>query len=136
MAQELHLPKMLTEQIEYGALLHDLGKLGLSEQILCKKSALTDEEYATVKKHPEIGYQILQAVDFLKGAAPIVLYHHEWVNGQGYPEGLAGEEIPLGARMVSIVDAWDTMTSDQPYRPAMSKSNAVAELTPAGRNPI
>ncbi len=128
MAREMNLPKMLTEQIEFGALLHDIGKLGISEALLSKTSALTDEEYAAVKKHPEIGYRILRDVDFLKGVASIVLYHHEWVNGQGYPEGLAGEEIPLGARMVAIADAWDAMVTDQTYHKAISKNNAVAEL--------
>ncbi len=128
MARELHLPQMVTEQIEFGAMLHDVGKLGISEHILSKPGPLSDEEYAVIKKHPIIGAQILQDVDFLRAVAPIVHYHHEWVNGQGYPEGLAGEEIPLGARMVSIVDAWDAMTTEQPYRPAMSSSNAVAEL--------
>ena len=128
MAKEMHLPRMLAEQIEYGAVLHDIGKLALPDAILNKAGELSAEEYAAVKTHPEVGYHILQGVDFLKGIAPIVLYHHEWVNGQGYPEGLAGEEIPLGARMVAIVDAWDAMTTDQPYRSAMSKSSAVAEL--------
>jgi HD-GYP domain-containing protein (c-di-GMP phosphodiesterase class II) len=128
MARELKLPHLLSEQIEYGALLHDLGRMGVSQTLLKKTTDLTDAEFAEVKKHPLIGYQILRGVDFLSGVASIVLYHHEWVNGQGYPEGLAGEEIPLGARMVSIADAWDCMTTDQSYRKALSKNNAIAEL--------
>jgi hypothetical protein len=128
MSQEMHLPELLAEQIEFGAMLHDVGKIGVNEALLLKTGPLTAEEYAAVKKHPEIGYHILRGVSFFKGIAPIVLYHHEWVNGQGYPEGLAGEEIPLGARMVGIVDAWDAMTTDQSYQKALSKNNAVAEL--------
>jgi HD-GYP domain-containing protein (c-di-GMP phosphodiesterase class II) len=128
MAQEMHLPGSLAEQIEFGAMLHDIGKLGIPESILSKSDALSVEEYAIVKRHPAIGYQMLRHVDFLRAVAPIVLYHHEWVNGDGYPEGLAGEEIPLGARMVAIVDAWDAMTTPQPYRKALSRSAAIAEL--------
>jgi HD-GYP domain-containing protein (c-di-GMP phosphodiesterase class II) len=128
MARDMHLPAMLTEQIEFGAILHDLGKLGISDTILNKTTDLTDAEYAEVKKHPQIGYEILHGVESMRGIAAMVLYHHEWINGQGYPEGLAGEEIPLGARMIGIVDAWDAMTTDQTYRKALSKSNAVGEL--------
>jgi HD-GYP domain-containing protein (c-di-GMP phosphodiesterase class II) len=128
LAQAMRLPDLLVRQIEYGALLHDLGKLGIDQALLSKSGPLTDAEYALVKKHPALGYQLLQDIEMFEGIAPIVLYHHEWVNGQGYPEGLAGEEIPLGARMVSIVDAWQTMLSDQPYRKALPRTNAIAEL--------
>jgi response regulator RpfG family c-di-GMP phosphodiesterase len=128
MAREMKLPRMLSEQIEYAALLHDIGKVGVPDAILRKTGPLTGDEYAAVKRHPQIGHDILNHLDFFKGIAPIILYHHEWVNGQGYPEGLAGEEIPLGARMVAIVDAWDSMITEQPYRPALSKNAAIAEL--------
>jgi response regulator RpfG family c-di-GMP phosphodiesterase len=128
MAQGMHLPAILTEQIEFGALLHDVGKLGIDEALLIKPAPFTDAEYAIVKQHPKIGYDLLRRIGFFSGIAPIVLYHHEWVNGQGYPEGLAGEEIPLGARMVAVADAWDRMVVDQPFRKAMSKNNAIAEL--------
>jgi hypothetical protein len=128
MARDMHLPAVLTEQIEFGAMLHDVGKLGVAQTILSKPDTLTDTEYAAVKKHPEIGYELLRGIDFLKAVAPMVLYHHEWVNGQGYPEGLAGEEIPLGARMIGIAHAWDTMITDQPYRKALPANAAVAEL--------
>lgn len=128
MARAMQLPPAVAEQIEYAALLHDIGKLAVSETLLSKPGALTPEEYAVVKNHPVIGHQMLKSIDFLKAVAPIVLYHHEWVNGDGYPEGLVGEEIPLGARMVAIIDAWDAMTSDQPYRKAMARNTAIAEL--------
>jgi hypothetical protein len=128
MAEEMHLPEVLKEQLRFGAILHDVGKIAIDKSILLKAGPLTAEEYAQVKTHPEVGYHLLLPVSFLKGVVPIVLYHQEWYNGQGYPEGLAGEEIPLGARMVQIVDAWDAMTHDQPYRKAMARNNAIAEL--------
>jgi hypothetical protein len=128
MGQEIHLPKQLIHQIEQGAFLHDLGKIGIEDAILKKTGKLTAEEYAIIKTHPAIGHQILSSIDFLMPVASIVLYHQEWFNGQGYPEGLAGEEIPLGARVVAIIDAWDAMTSDRTYRKAMAKSAAIAEL--------
>ena len=128
MAQEMRLPELLAEQMEFGAMLHDIGKLGISEVLLSRPGPLTPEEYADVKKHPGIGYRLVRDIDFLKAVAPIVLYHHEWFNGQGYPEGLAGEEIPLGARMVALANAWDAMTTDQPYRKALPKNMAIAEL--------
>jgi HD-GYP domain-containing protein (c-di-GMP phosphodiesterase class II) len=128
MASQMKLPASLIEQFEFGALLHDLGKLGIEEAILAKPGPLTEDEQKVVRKHPEIGFHLLRGIGFLKAVAPIVLYHHEWVNGQGYPEGLAGEEIPLGARMLAIADAWQTMVNDQPYRKALQKNAAVAEL--------
>jgi HD-GYP domain-containing protein (c-di-GMP phosphodiesterase class II) len=127
-AQELALPDMLIQEIEYGAFLHDIGKIGISDAILKKTSKLTVDEYDEMKHHPTIGYKILQPLPFLRGVGSIVIYHQEWFNGTGYPEGLAGEEIPLGARIVQIIDAWDAMTSDRPYRKAMPKTAAVAEL--------
>jgi HD-GYP domain-containing protein (c-di-GMP phosphodiesterase class II) len=126
--QELTLPDFLIQEIEYGAFLHDVGKVGIPEGILKKPDKLTVEEYAVMKRHPAIGHRILQPIAALRQVAAIVLYHQEWYNGAGYPEGLAGEEIPLGARIVQIIDAWDAMTSDRPYRQAMTKSAAIAEL--------
>jgi HD-GYP domain-containing protein (c-di-GMP phosphodiesterase class II) len=128
LGDEFRLPSQMIAHIEQGALLHDLGKVGIDDAILRKPGKLTTEEYAFMKKHPGIGYRILQPISHLQAAAAIVLYHQEWFNGQGYPEGLAGEEIPLGARLVSVIDAWDAMTSNRPYRNAMPKSAAIAEL--------
>jgi HD-GYP domain-containing protein (c-di-GMP phosphodiesterase class II) len=126
--REMALPEFLTREIESGAVLHDLGKVGIEEVILRKEGPLTPAEYAIMKSHPAIGHRILQPIPFLSHVAAIVLYHQEWYNGAGYPEGLAGEEIPLGARIVQILDAWDAMTSDRPYRKAMPRAAAIAEL--------
>lgn len=128
MTDAMPLPELLVRQIEYGAYLHDVGKIGIDEALLRKPEALTPAEYEVVKRHSEIGDAILKGVPFLEWVSPMVLYHQEWFNGQGYPEGLAGEEIPLGARIVSIIDAWDAMTSDRAYRKAMPTSVAVSEL--------
>jgi HD-GYP domain-containing protein (c-di-GMP phosphodiesterase class II) len=127
-ASELSLPEALIREIEAGAVLHDVGKIGIEDAILGKPDKLTADEYNVMKKHPAIGHRILQSVSFLKPVAAIALYHQEWYNGAGYPEGLAGEEIPLGARIVQILDAWDAMTSDRPYRKAMPRAAAIAEL--------
>lgn len=127
-AIELKLPDQMARYVEYAALLHDIGKIGVDEAILLKPGKLTPEEYEVMKKHPAIGYKILAPVKFLGPVAQMVLYHQEWYNGQGYPEALKGEEIPLGARIVAVIDAWDAMTSDRPYRKALGKEIATAEL--------
>lgn len=127
-AEELNLPSQMVRYIEYAALMHDVGKIGIDDSILLKPGKLTPEEYEVMKKHPAIGHQILAPVKFLGPVAQMVLYHQEWYNGKGYPEGLAGEEIPLGARVVAIIDAWDAMTSDRPYRKALTKEKAIDEL--------
>ncbi|HVC08541.1 MAG TPA: HD domain-containing phosphohydrolase [Elusimicrobiota bacterium] len=128
LAQELGLPTPMVRYVEYAALLHDIGKIGIDEAILLKPGKLTAEEYEIMKKHPMIGHQILSPVKFLGPVAQMVLHHQEWYNGQGYPEGLKGEDIPLGARIVAIIDAWDAMTSDRPYRKALPREVAVGEL--------
>jgi HD-GYP domain-containing protein (c-di-GMP phosphodiesterase class II) len=128
MARELHLPEFWIQQIEHGALLHDVGKIGIPDAILKKPGKLTPEEYDIMKHHSSIGYRILAPIPFLRPAASIVRHHQEWHNGKGYPDGLAGEEIPLGARMVSILDAWDAMTSDRVPRKALIKTSAITEL--------
>lgn len=109
-------------------LLHDIGKIAIDEQILNKPNRLTDEEYESIKKHPEIGYRILSAVNELSEVAEYVLAHHEHWNGMGYPRGLKGEEIPYLSRIIGIVDAYDAMTSDRTYRKAMSTEDALEEL--------
>ncbi len=114
--------------IYWGGLLHDIGKIGIPDKILLKPGKLNEEEWQVMKKHVIIGYQILKGINFLKPALPLVLHHHEWWNGKGYPMGLKGEEIPLEARIFSVVDAFDAMTSDRPYRKAMSYKKAVDEL--------
>jgi hypothetical protein len=127
-ASEMGLPDQMTRYIEYAALLHDIGKIGIDEAILLKPGKLTPEEYEQMKKHPIIGHQILAPVKYLGPVAQMVLYHQEWFDGRGYPEGLKGEEIPLGARIVAVLDAWDAMTSDRPYRKALGRDIAIGEL--------
>ncbi len=102
--------------IERGALLHDLGKVGIPEDILQKKGPLSDEEMEIIKYHPLIGFAMIEEFSFLQGAAEIVLFHHERFDGTGYPFGLQGEEIPLSARLFSLADTIDAITSDRPYR--------------------
>ena len=128
LAAEFKLPDQMTRHIEYAALLHDIGKVGIDQSILLKPGKLTPEEYEVMKRHPIIGHQILAPVKYLGPVAHMVLYHHEWYNGRGYPEGLKGEEIPVGARMVAVIDAWDAMRSDRPYRKALTRDAAVTEL--------
>lgn len=128
MATELDLPNEFIYYLEFAALMHDIGKIAIDEQLLKKPGKLTPQEFETIKKHPELGYKILSPVTMLAPVAPMVLYHQEWFNGKGYPEGLHGEEIPLGARIVAIIDAWGAMTSHRPWRPALSKDEAVKEI--------
>ena len=127
-AEKMHLPQAIVRHVEYAALMHDIGKIGIEEHILRKPGRLTSEEVDIIKKHPIIGNKIISPVTFLAPVAPMVLYHQEWYDGNGYPEGLAGEEIPLGSRIVAVIDAYDAMTSNRPYRKALSKDFAVAEL--------
>ncbi|MDI6757690.1 MAG: HD domain-containing phosphohydrolase [Endomicrobiia bacterium] len=127
-ARKLNLPKEMVRHIEYAALMHDIGKIGITENILRKPGKLTSEEMDIIRKHPAIGNKIISPVTFLNPVAPIILYHQEWYNGKGYPEGLKEEEIPLGARIVAVIDAYDAMCSDRPYRKAMTKEYAVNEL--------
>ena len=116
------------ERIYMAGLLHDVGKIGVPDSILAKPGALTEEEYAIVKKHPEIGYAILKHLNQLDYVLPGVLHHHEAVDGSGYPSGLAGESIPLHGRILAVADAYDAMTSDRPYRPGMPSETAESIL--------
>jgi putative nucleotidyltransferase with HDIG domain len=101
--------------LEHGALLHDIGKLGIPDTILLKPGPLTKGEWATMRKHPEIGADIVGHIDFLQGALPIIRHHHERYDGKGYPGRLKGSEIPLLARIFAVVDAFDAMTHQRPY---------------------
>jgi putative nucleotidyltransferase with HDIG domain len=114
--------------MEAGALLHDIGKLAVPDYVLNKPSALTRSEFETMKKHASMGARILTAVDFPYPIVPIVRHHHEQWNGGGYPDGLVGAEIPLGARILAVVDCFDALTSDRPYRPRLTDEQAVAIL--------
>jgi putative two-component system response regulator len=113
-------------------MLHDIGKIGVSEAILRKIEPLSDEEFAEVQRHPIIGTQVLQSMRFADLVSPIVRGHHERWEGKGYPDGLAGETIPLGARIVSLIDAYDAMTSDRSYRRALTLEDALTELVTRG----
>lgn len=128
LSQGLKLNAREIQTIEYGALLHDIGKIGIPETILNKNGKLEHDEYERIKNHPVIGVKILQPVDFLQSIHAIVHYHHERIDGQGYPNGLKGEGIPFEARIVSIADAWDAMTSDRSYRKGISTEQAIGEL--------
>jgi len=116
------------DQIGRGALLHDIGKIGVPDSILLKAGPLTPSEWIEMRKHPEVGHQILQGIGFLARAAEIVLAHQERWDGGGYPRGLKGTQIPLGARIFAIADTLDAMTSDRPYRRGVSYDEARAEI--------
>lgn len=127
-AGELGLPDQMIRYVEYATMLHGIGKIGVDQAILSKPGKLTPEEFEQVKKHTSIGHRILARVKFLGPVSKMVLYHQEWFNGKGYPEGLKGEEIPLGSRIVAIVNAWEAMNSDRPYRKALGREKASEEL--------
>jgi len=128
LAEELGLSGEALLTVERGALLHDVGKIGVSDTILLKPGRLTPEEWEEMKKHSEYGYNILKSIKFLGEARTLVLEHHERFDGTGYPKGIAGEEIVIGARIFAIIDTYDAMTSDRPYRKALTHDIAFAEI--------
>ncbi|HMO58018.1 MAG TPA: HD domain-containing phosphohydrolase, partial [Roseiflexaceae bacterium] len=117
--------------VRYGGILHDIGKIGVRDTILLKPGKLTPEEMAEMQRHPEIGAQIISQMRFARRIMPIILGHHERWDGNGYPQKLAGEEIPIGARIIAVVDAYDAMTTNRPYRAAMSREAAFDQLRQA-----
>ena len=127
-AERLGMDGRLREQLVVGSLLHDVGKIGISERILHKPARLTQEEFAVIQLHPRIGYRLIEQVPSLRPVAAAVLHHHERFDGGGYPTGLVGEQIPLEARIVCVADAFSAMTADRPYRARMPLSDACAEL--------
>jgi diguanylate cyclase (GGDEF)-like protein len=128
LARAIDLPAGELERIRTASLLHDLGKLAIPDEILSKPSDLEASEWRVVAEHPKIGQVVLEQAGALRDAATIVLHHHEWYDGRGYPHGLAGAEIPIGARIVSIVDAYEAMIAGRPYRDAISHEDAIREL--------
>ncbi len=119
---------IMINKLEQAALIHDIGKIGVDEQILRKEGSLTDEEFNEIKKHPEIGAKIVDSVPFIEETAQVILYHHERYDGMGYPEGLKGENIPLPVRIVSVADAIDAMLRSRPYRDSLPNELIIKEL--------
>ena len=114
--------------VRFAGILHDIGKIGVPEEIVTKPGALTEQEHAVLQKHPDYGAEIIAPMRFAAKVAPLVRAHHERWDGRGYPHRLCGEEIPLGARIISVVDAWDAMVTDRPYRRALGEAEATRRL--------
>jgi diguanylate cyclase (GGDEF)-like protein len=127
-AERVGIDRKRREALLFGSLLHDLGKIGISERILLKPAALTPEERGVIELHPRIGHRLVERVEALQPIADSVLHHHERWDGAGYPDGLAGEDIPLEARIICVADSFSAMTADRPYRRRMSLDDACAEL--------
>jgi len=124
-ARKLDLPLQDIENIREAAVLHDLGKVGISDEILHKKTRLSKKEFEEIKKHPQIAADIIRPIQFMHDIVPLVLYHHERWDGKGYPSGLKKDEIPIGARIIAVADVYEALTSNRPYRKAYSKKNAI-----------
>lgn len=130
--QAIGLPKMRLRSLTQGAMLHDIGKLYISAAVLRKPDKLTPEEFEHVKQHPALGYQLLARLRGSWREALVIRHHHEWYNGSGYPDGLKGDEIPLEARIVAVADTYDALTTDRPYRPALSHQEAITIVQKEG----
>jgi putative nucleotidyltransferase with HDIG domain len=128
LAQELNLSDRDIESIEYTALLHDIGKIGITDNILGKKSSLTNKEFDKIKEHTVMGAKIIEPVDFLKSSYKAIYHHHEKYDGKGYPDGIKSEDIPILARIIAVADAYDAMGSDRPYRKKLNKDKILKEL--------
>jgi HD-GYP domain-containing protein (c-di-GMP phosphodiesterase class II) len=127
-AARLDLDEDRREELLFGSLLHDVGKIGISERILLKPARLTPDEFDVIKLHPGIGHRLVMAIPSLAGVAPAILHHHERYDGKGYPSGLAGEDIPLEARIIGVADSFSAMVADRPYSRGRSHGDACAEL--------
>lgn len=128
LAEAYHLPFEKIQDIKTAAILHDIGKIGINDQILNKATRLTQEEFQYIMTHPTIGADIISKVDFLKNITGIIKHHHEKYDGTGYPDGLKGEQIPIEACILIIADSYDAMTTDRPYRKALTKEEAIEEI--------
>jgi len=131
LAREMGFPKEFIERVYIAGVLHDVGKIGVRDAVITKPDRLTPEEYAEIMEHPEVGAKILEPVSFLADIVPCVRHHHEWFDGsnRGYPHRLRGEQIPLPSRIILVADTVEAMTSDRPYRKAMSLDQVLRELT-------
>lgn len=127
----LDLPPRDVDAVRLGAILHDIGKIKIPGEILTKPAALTPEEYALIKQHPTMGAEMLELFDSLKPVALIIRHHHERWDGKGYPDGLRGTEIPLGSRIVTLIDTYHAIVSNRPYRKALSREEAIRRLRAA-----
>jgi putative nucleotidyltransferase with HDIG domain len=124
--RELGLDAAQLRTLEFSGILHDVGKIGVPEQVLQKPAKLTPEEFLVVRSHAAIGAEIIEGVEFLKSAEPAIRHHHERWDGKGYPDGLAGEAIPLIARIINAADTWDACTSERPYHRARSAAEVIS----------
>jgi diguanylate cyclase (GGDEF)-like protein len=124
-ARQLKFAKEQIDNVRQAAILHDLGKIGISDKILLKNGKLSPQEYEEIKKHPQIAADILRPIQFLHSVIPLILYHHERWDGKGYPSGLKGDVIPVGARIIAIADVYQALISNRPYRKAFSKEQAI-----------
>jgi len=127
-AQQMGFSEERLETLEYGALLHDIGKIGIKDEILQKQGSLSPQEYESIQEHPLIGVKIVEGVEFFKDKIPMIRHHHEHYNGGGYPDGLAGEAIPLEGRIIAIPDAFDAMTSVRPHRNVLPLQDVLLEM--------
>jgi putative nucleotidyltransferase with HDIG domain len=127
----LGLTRKQLDNLQQAGLLHDIGKIGIPAKILDKPGKLTDEEYRIICEHPEKGVKILQPIEDYAEVIPVAMQHHEWFNGKGYPDGLPGEEISLGARILAVADVFDALTSDRPYRDGMPFQIAIEMIREA-----
>ena len=126
--KEMELSPQELQCLEWGTLLHDIGKLAINDEILLKPGKLTEQEYITIKKHPVIGYDVLPKLPFFQDVAQVVYCHHERYDGRGYPNGISGEQIPLLARICAVADTVHAMTSDRPYRKGCQWEDALKEI--------
>jgi putative nucleotidyltransferase with HDIG domain len=125
LARQMGIPESELLQIRRGCLLHDIGKMGVPDNILRKNGSLTEEEKIEMRKHPQYAYEMLYPIEYLRPALDIAYCHHEWWDGNGYPRGLKGEDIPLSARIFAITDVWDALSSDRPYRKAWEREKII-----------
>ncbi|NIP38502.1 MAG: response regulator [Candidatus Dadabacteria bacterium] len=134
LATQLNLPNEQLSIIVKGALLHDIGKIGIPDSVLLKNEKLTPKEWEIMKTHPQLGYNLLKKINFLEESAKIVLTHHEWYDGNGYPNAMSGKDIPIGSRIFCIVDALDAMTSDRVYRKTIGFGEAKQKIIEASES--
>ena len=136
LAAKLGLPADQVERIGQAGLLHDIGKIGVPENVLRKPGPLDEEEWTAMRRHPLVGAQIVGPFETLEGVDLLIRHHHERLDGRGYPDGLGGEAIPLGCRIIAVADVWDALTSDRPYRAAWPPARALACLAAQAGNEL